>query len=190
VVLAVLLAVPLGLVLGTVAPLRAATRTLVEFLRPVPSVALIPLAVVLLGRGPETTVTLACYAAVWPLLLTTSYAMGEIDPVQTDTARVFGLSATRRLFTVALPHVAPFVMTAVRVSAAIALVLVVSTELLGAGTGGIGRFVFLAGSGGARMDLVLAGTLTVGLIGCAVNSALETVQRRWLSWDGVEDGVR
>jgi NitT/TauT family transport system permease protein len=187
VLLAVLVAVPLGLVLGSAAPVRAATRTLVEFLRPVPSVALIPLAVVLLGRGPETTITLAVYAAVWPLLLTTSYAMGEIDPVQTDTARVFGLSAPRRLVTVALPHAAPFVMTAVRVSAAIALVLVVSTELLGAGTGGIGRFVFLAGSGGGRMDLVLAGTLTVGLIGCAVNAALEAVHRRWLSWEAGQE---
>lgn len=186
VVLAVLLAVPAGLVLGSVAPVRAATRSLVELLRPVPSVALIPLVVVLLGRGPETTVTLAGYAAVWPLLLTTSYAMGEIDPVQTDTARAFGLSATRRLFTVALPHAAPFVMTALRVSAAIALILVVSSELLGAGTGGIGQFVFLAGSGGGRMDLVLAGTLTVGLIGCAVNAALELVHRRFLGWDAGE----
>lgn len=188
VVLAVLLAVPLGLVLGSVAPVRTATRSLVEFLRPVPSVALIPLVVVVLGRGSETTVTLAVYAAVWPLLLTTSYAMGEIDPVQTDTARVFGLSPARRLFTVALPHAAPFVMTAVRVSAGIALVLVVSAELLGAGVGGIGRFVFLAGSGGGQMDLVLAGTLTVGLVGCAVNAGLELVHRRWLGWDTGEPG--
>ncbi|MGH3587365.1 MAG: ABC transporter permease [Pseudonocardia sp.] len=184
VALAVLLAVPAGLVLGSVAPVRTATRVLVEFLRPVPSVALIPLAVIVLGRGPETTVTLACYAAVWPLLLTTSYAMGEIDPVQTDTARAFGLSPARRLFTVALPHAAPFVMTALRVSAGIALILVVSTELLGAGTGGVGQFVFLAGSGGGRMDAVLAGTLTVGLLGCAVNAGLELVHRRWLGWDG------
>lgn len=188
VALAVLLAVPAGLVLGSVAPVRTATRALVEFLRPVPSVALIPLVVVLLGRGPGTTVTLACYAAVWPLLVTTSHAMGEIDPVQTDTARVFGLSPARRLFTVALPHAAPFVMTALRVSAAIALVLVVSTELLGAGTGGVGRFVFLAGSGGGRMDAVLAGTLTVGLLGCAVNAGSELVQRRWLGWDAPEPG--
>jgi NitT/TauT family transport system permease protein len=184
VALAVLIAVPSGLVLGSVAAVRTATRSLVEFLRPVPSVALIPLVVVVLGRGPETTITLAVYAAVWPLLLTTSYAMGEIDPVQIDTARAFGLSPVRRLFTVALPHAAPFVMTALRVSVGIALVLVVSSELLGAGTGGIGRFVFLAGSGGGQMDAVLAGTLTVGLLGCAVNAGLELVHRRWLGWDG------
>jgi NitT/TauT family transport system permease protein len=183
VALAVLIAVPAGLVLGSVAPVRTATRSLVEFLRPVPSVALIPLVVVVMGRGPETTVTLACYAAVWPLLLTTSYAMGEIDPVQTDTARAFGLSPARRLLTVALPHAAPFVLTALRVSAGIALVLVVSTELLGAGTGGLGRFVFLAGSGGGQMDAVLAGTLTVGLLGCAVNAGLDLVHRRWLGWE-------
>jgi NitT/TauT family transport system permease protein len=75
-------------------------------------------------------------------------------------------------------------MTALRVSAGIALILVVSTELLGAGTGGLGRFVFLAGSGGGRMDAVLAGTLTVGLLGCAVNAGLELVHRRFMGWGG------
>jgi NitT/TauT family transport system permease protein len=79
-------------------------------------------------------------------------------------------------------------MTALRVSAAIALILVVSSELLGAGTAGIGQFVFAAGSGGGRMDLVLAGTLTVGLIGCAVNAGLETAHRRFFGWDAREPG--
>lgn len=180
---AVLLAVPVGLVLGSVTSMRRASTALVEFLRPVPSVALLPLVVVLLGRGPETAITVSVYAAVWPLLLTTTYAMSEIDPVQTDTARVFGLTPTRRLLTVSLPHAAPFVLTGVRVSAAIALVLVVSSELLGAGSGGLGQFVYLAGSGGGRMDLVLAGTVTVGLVGCAANAALELAGRRWLGWD-------
>lgn len=185
--LAVAIAVPLGLLLGTVAAVRTASRAIVEFLRPVPAVSLIPLAVILLGTGPETKIALATYASVWPILFNTIYAMGEIDPLQTETARSFGLSRTRRLVTVALPHAAPFVMTGVRLSAAVALVVIISTELFAGGSGGIGQFIFLAGSGGARMDLVLAGTLVAGLFGCAVNAVLEYSQRRWLTWGGEAD---
>lgn len=90
--IAVLVAVPLGVVLGSIAPVRAATQALVEFLRPIPSVALIPLVIIILGTGPESKIILAVYAAVWPLLFNTIYAMSEIDPLLTDTARSFGLS--------------------------------------------------------------------------------------------------
>ena len=185
--LTVLLAVPAGVVLGSVPRVRAATRTLVELLRPIPSVALIPLVIIVLGTGPETKISLAVYAGVWPLLFTTIYAMGEVEPLHLDTARVFGLSRRRILATVSLPHAAPFVLTGVRLSAAVSLVVIVSTELLAGGSGGIGTFVFEAGSGGGGMDLVLAGTVVAGLLGCAVNTALEQVQRRWLGWDDVED---
>ncbi len=180
--IAVVIAVPLGLVLGTVPAVASASRALVELLRPIPSVALIPLVIILLGTGPETKISLAVYAAVWPLLFNTIYAMGEVEPLMIDTARSFGWSPPRILFTVSLPHAAPFVVTGIRISAAIALIVLISTELL-TGGGGIGQFIFLAGSGGGRMDLVLAGTFVAGLFGYLANAGFELVQRRYLTWD-------
>ena len=186
--IATAVAVPLGLVLGTIPAVRKGTAAIIEFLRPIPSVALIPLAIVLLGTGPETKITLAVYAAVWPLLLNTIQAMSDLDPVSIDTARSFGFSRRRIVATVAVPHAAPFVLTGVRISAAIALILIVSTELLAGGSGGIGQFVFDAGAGGGRMDLVLAGTVVAGLLGLAANAGLEQARRRWCSWaDAGED---
>ena len=181
--LTVLVAVPAGVVLGSVPGVRAATRALVELLRPIPSVALIPLVVIVLGTGPETKISLAVYAGVWPLLFNTVHAMSEVEPLHLETARSFGLSRRRILATVSLPHAAPFVMTGVRLAAAVTLVVIVSTELLAGGSGGIGAFVFEAGSGGGGMDLVLAGTVVAGLLGYTVNTGLEQVQRRWLGWD-------
>jgi NitT/TauT family transport system permease protein len=181
--IATAVAVPLGLLLGSVPAVAVATRVLVEFLRPIPSVALIPLVIVLLGTGPETKIALAVYAALWPLLFNTIYAMSEIDPLQVDTARAFGLSRRRILWTVSLPHAAPFVLTGVRISAAIALILVVSIELLAGGSGGLGQVIFDAGAGGGRMDVVFSAILVAGVIGLAGNAALEEIQRRWLSWD-------
>ncbi|RKT56594.1 ABC transporter permease [Saccharothrix australiensis] len=186
--LSVAIAVPLGLVLGTVPAVRHATRSVVEFLRPIPSVALIPLAILLLGVGPEMKISLAVYAAVWPILFNTVYALDELDPLLVETARVFGTGRVRVLFSVALPSALPFVLTGIRLAATTSLVVLVSVELLAGGSGGIGQFIMEARSGGGRMDLVLAGTVVAGVIGFAVNEGLERAQRRWVAWSPATGG--
>ncbi|ACU39242.1 binding-protein-dependent transport systems inner membrane component [Actinosynnema mirum DSM 43827] len=188
VLLSVGIAVPAGLVLGSVAPVRHATRAVVEFLRPIPSVALIPLAIVVLGLGPEMKIALAVYAAVWPILFNTIYALDELDPLLVDTARVFGASRLRVLLSVALPSALPFVFTGIRLSATTCLVVLVSVEMLAGGAAGIGEFVMDARSGAGRMDLVLAGTVVAGVLGYLVNEGLERAQRRWVGWGFVQGG--
>ncbi|MGM1063001.1 ABC transporter permease [Saccharothrix sp. Mg75] len=185
VALSVGIAVPLGLVLGSVPSVRHATRAVVEFLRPIPSVALIPLAIVLLGIGPETKISLAVYAAIWPILFNTIYALDELDPLLVETARVFGSGRVRVLFSVALPSALPFVLTGIRLAATTGLVVLVSVELLAGGSGGLGEFIMNARSGAGRMDLVLAGTVVAGVIGYLVNEGLERAQRRWVGWSAV-----
>jgi NitT/TauT family transport system permease protein len=181
--LATAIAVPVGLLLGQLSWLRRATQSLVEFLRPIPSVALIPLAIIVLGSGPSSKIALAVYASVWPILFNTVYALGEIEPQRIEAARSFGLRRGAVLARVALPSAAPFVMTGIRLSAAIALIVVVTTELLVGGRGGgLGQFITSARSGGGAMDVVLAGALTAGIIGYLVNLGLERAQRQWLGW--------
>ncbi|GLZ34579.1 nitrate ABC transporter permease [Lentzea sp. NBRC 105346] len=182
VVIAVVIAVPSGLVLGSVPAVRHATRAVIEFLRPIPSVALIPLALVMLGFGPETKITLAVYAALWPILFNTIYALDELDPLHVDTARVFGFGRTRILLQVALPSALPFVLTGIRLAATTALVVLVSVELMSGGEIGIGYFIMEARSGPGRMDQVLVGTVVAGVIGVVVNQGLERVQKRWVAW--------
>lgn len=178
--------VVLGILIGSIAVLREATASTIEFLRPIPSVALIPLAIILVGAGPETKISLAVYASVWPILFNTIYALDEIDPLLVDTARSFGFGKGRVMFTVSLPHAAPFVLTGIRMAAATALILVVSTEYLAGGSSGLGSFVLDASTGAGRMDLVLASTLVAGLIGWAINEALEALHRRGLRWSTPE----
>jgi NitT/TauT family transport system permease protein len=88
--IAVAVAVPCGLVLGNVPGVRSATRALVEFLRPIPAVVLIPLAALLLGPGLRMNVTLIAYAAAWPVLLNTIYGLDDVDPLAKETLRAFG----------------------------------------------------------------------------------------------------
>jgi NitT/TauT family transport system permease protein len=181
--IAIAIAVPAGLLLGSIPWLRTATRAIVEFLRPIPSVALIPLVALLIGGGPGAKITLAVYAAVWPILFNTIYALAEIDPVLLDTAKSYGTGKTRVLTSVALPHAAPFVFTGIRMSAAVALIVVVSTEFVAGAAKGIGNFVLEASSGSPRTDLVLAGTVVAGLIGYLINEGLERLGHRLFRWN-------
>ncbi|GGM43581.1 nitrate ABC transporter permease [Longimycelium tulufanense] len=187
--IAVAVAVPLGLLLGSVPVLRHGTRAVVEFLRPIPSVALIPLAIVVFGMGPDTKIFLAVYAAVWPILFNTIYAMDEVDPLLVDTARSFGLNRGQVLARVVLPNAAPFVATGIRLSASIALILVVSVELLAGAGAGIGKFILEASSGSGRMDLVFAGTLVAGVLGYLVNAGFEGLQRKLFAWSATTGEV-
>ncbi|PRY33720.1 ABC transporter permease [Umezawaea tangerina] len=180
---AVGIAVPLGLLLGSVPAVRYATRAVVEFLRPIPSVATIPLAIMLIGIGPETKISLAVYAAIWPILFNTIYALDELDPLLVETAKVFGTGRVGVMFSVALPSALPFVFTGIRLAATTALVVLVSVELLLGGSPGLGQFIMVARSGAGRMDLVLAGTVVAGVLGYLLNEGLERAQQRWFGWD-------
>jgi NitT/TauT family transport system permease protein len=194
--IAVAIAVPVGLVFGSMPLVRSAFSAIVEFLRPIPSVALIPLAIVAISSSPETKVSLAVFGAVWPILFNTMHALGDIDPVQVNTARAFNLNRRQMLTQVKLPSIAPFVLTGIRISAAIALILIISTEVLAGGgydsdelweRGGLGTFIATVGGGGARMDLAIAGTFVAGLVGVAINLIFVVIQRRWVNWS---DGDR
>ncbi|HWD04306.1 MAG TPA: ABC transporter permease [Amycolatopsis sp.] len=187
--ISVAVAVPAGLLLGSVRWLRDATKAIVEFLRPIPSVAWIPLILIVLGGGPEAKILLAVYAAVWPILFNTIYAMAEIEPLLVETARSYGTPKSRLLTSVALPHAAPFVFTGIRMSAAISLILVISTEFLAGAKLGIGQFVLEASSGSGRMDLVLAGTVVAGVLGFLANEGLERLGRRLFRWSSNDEGA-
>ena len=182
VVVAVAIAVPAGLLLGSIPGLRAATRALVEFLRPIPPVALIPLVIITIGSGPDAKIFLAVYASVWPILFNIIYALDEIDPLLVDTARSFGNGRARVLATVALPHVAPFAFTGLRLSAAIALIVTVSTEYMAGSEVGVGAFVIQVADSVRAMGQVLAGTFVIGVIGYLVNEGLERLGKRVFRW--------
>jgi NitT/TauT family transport system permease protein len=180
--LAVAVAVPAGLLLGSLPWLRTATRVLIEFLRPIPPVALIPLIIIIVGSGPEAKISLAFYASVWPILFNIIYALDDIDPLLLDTARSFGTGKLRTMASVALPHVAPFAFTGLRLSAAIALIVTVSTEYLAASAIGVGAFIIDTATNIGAMEPVLAGTIVIGVIGYLVNEGLERLGKRVFRW--------
>jgi NitT/TauT family transport system permease protein len=181
-VLALAVAVPIGIMLGSSWRSYLASTAAIEFLRPIPSVALIPLAILLLGRGLDMRVVLIAYAAVWPILFNTIYGVREVDPLARDTGRVFGLGRAAVLWRIALPAASPFIATGVRVSAAVALILAISVELLAGGGQGLGVWMLANSQTGVPRELLYAGIVVAGLLGLALNALLATGERRLFGW--------
>src|SRR6516162_2032967 len=176
--------VPAGLVLGSVPGVRSATRAVVEFLRPIPPVALIPLVALAVGPGLRMNLTLIVYAAIWPVLFNTIYGLDDVDPVARETLRAFGFGRLGVITLVDLPSASPFIATGIRLASSIAIILNISTGYLtGRISGnGIGAFIAEANTGAGNAPLVLAAALWAGLLGLAANAVLVWGERRVLSW--------
>lgn len=169
-----------GVVIATVPGLRTVTASTIEFLRPVPSVALIPLAVLMFGLKMEATLVLIVYASFWQVLIQVLSGVRDIDPVAQQTARSYRLSLLTQIRVLVWPTALPYVLTGLRLAATVALVLEITGELV-IGSPGLGRQLALAQSAGA-VDSIYAFVIVVGLLGMAVNVFVRGLERRVLRW--------
>jgi NitT/TauT family transport system permease protein len=173
--------------LGAIPSIEQAVRPLLEFLRPIPSVAIIPLAILLIPDDSMMKVSVIVYASLWPILINTLYGMHDVDPLAKESMRTFGFGHLAVLRRVSLPSAAPFMATGVRIAAGIALVLAVSAELVAGGVNGIGVFAVKASSGN-RTDLIMAATLWAGLFGVVANLLLQAAEKRLFRWHWLRTG--
>lgn len=178
--IALVAGIGLGLLIGSVEVLRRFTASTIEFLRPVPSVALIPLAVLLLGLGLQSTLLLIVYASFWQILIQVIYGVQDVDPVARETARSYQLGRWARIRYLIWPTALPYVMTGVRLGAAVALILAVTAGLVGIGTG-LGAEIAQAQSSNA-VPLVYGLVIFTGLLGVVVNLFARALERRTLAW--------
>ncbi|GAB3448058.1 ABC transporter permease [Actinophytocola sediminis] len=178
--IAVALGVLTGIALGTVPMVRRATSSTIEFLRPIPSVALIPLVVVLYGSTITSTLVLVVYAAFWQVLIQVMHGVADVDPVARDTARSYGLGRVARVRYLVWPTALPYVVTGVRLAATVALILTITGELV-IGSPGIGQEIATARTSGA-VPAMYALTVVTGLLGVLANLATRAAERRVLHW--------
>ncbi|WP_326636755.1 ABC transporter permease [Streptosporangium sp. NBC_01755] len=178
----VALAVPAGFLLGSLPRVEGALRPILEFLRPIPSIALIPLALAVFSDRFDMKVTLIVYAATWPVLINTMYGLKDVDPLAKETLRSFGFGKSAVLWRVSLPSTAPFIATGVRLASAIALIVAISAELLGGGAQGIGSYVLESGGSVDAVEYIIAAAIWTGIIGVVTNSLFVLAERRVFRW--------
>ena len=185
--IAVVLGVPIGILLGSNGRMYSFTRVVIEGLKPVPPVVLIPIALLVLGTGLTMQLVLIVQGALWPILLHSIYGVRSVDPIALETGASFRLTPTQRFVYIRVPGSLPLIATGVRVAATIALVVSVVAELVG-GAAGLGNEILKAESSNAVV-LMYALIVTTGLLGMAVSSTFRSVERRVLFWHPAHRGA-
>lgn len=183
VVIGSLAAVTIGLVASSSARLRRPTELVVNTFRAVPATALIPIAVLMFGLGSQMKVSVAVYAIFWPIVINTIYGVATTEPMRLDAARSMHWRWWRRQIFVTLPSATPSILTGIRISVGIALVVLISTELLGARYG-VGT-VLVQYTQADRPDVVYAGVLALGVVGAAAFSLMMRAEHRLVRWVSV-----
>jgi ABC-type nitrate/sulfonate/bicarbonate transport system permease component len=180
--LACLLGIAIGVLMGYFRTIYCLLEPLAEILRTIPKPVLLPPLMLFLGLGISMKVAVVALAAFFPVLINTVQAVRAVDPVLIDTARTFGHGAAAILWRVVLPACAPLILTGMRVSLGIALVLVVLSEML-AGTGGLGNLISdMQRSFQVRETYAWLAILAV--VGFALTAAFDWVERRIAFWSG------
>jgi len=179
---ATVVGVALGLAIGSWRTLLDALSVVIEFLRPIPAVALIPVAILFFGLGMPMRRFVVAYAAVWPILIGTLYGALGTDRVLHDVARTSGATRLGTVVRVTLPASLPSIATGIRVSAAVALQVAITAEFF-IGTDGIGAYMKHERLS-FHLPQLYAAILLTGALGYAINRALRTTERRVVFWVG------
>lgn len=178
--LAVVGGIVLGATLGLVRPLERAVRPIVEAMRAVPGVALLPLFIVLFGIDQQMRILLVAYGATWPVLLNTLDGVRGVEPTLLDMARAFRVGRARRLFDVVLKSAGPQIFAGARIALAVTLIIMVVSETVGA-SGGVGYFLMTAQSE-FRIASMWSAIVALGILGYLLNIIFRIAERYILRW--------
>jgi ABC-type nitrate/sulfonate/bicarbonate transport system permease component len=147
----------------------------IEAIRPIPSIALLPIALIALGFGYRMEIMIVAFACVWPILILSRAAVGSIEPRLIEVSRALRLSAADRVRKIIIPAALPRIFLAFRLAAAIALIVAVTVEItinpIGLGAG------IMTAQQALRPDLMLAYLLWIGVVGYLLNTGLVVAQR-------------
>ena len=169
-----------GLLLSLSNGLYLSASFVIDFLRTVPGLAVIPLGILVLGPTLKLDLMMITLSAIWPILLQTIYAVRQMDRETMDTAKAYKIPAWRRMVFILLPACSPRIATGIRIAATMSLLLAIGTQLI-AGSPGLGNriSVYQQSSGYAEM---FACIIIAGLLGILINASLKLIEAKSLRW--------
>jgi NitT/TauT family transport system permease protein len=186
-VLAVVLAIPLGLTIGWYRRAEMAFNPLVQILRPISPLAWIPIAILWFGVGDPSAIFLIFLGCFFPLLLTAINAVKNIPTVYVNAGRNFGMSPAMLVRRVLYPAVVPQLIVGLRITLGVAWLVVVAAEMIAVDSG-LGFLIVDARNAGNRYDLVVAGMVVIGVIGLLLDMAMRSLEKvKSFRWGYSED---
>ncbi|WP_120006581.1 ABC transporter permease [Nesterenkonia muleiensis] len=185
-IISCVLGVFLGLLIGPLRWLDRSTSVTVEFGRAFPTIALMPVILLLLGATTSMQITMVVLSALWPVLVQSILGARRLDPGIADTVRIYRIPRLLWFRRVLLPSALPFVTTGVRIAASISILAAVGIEVL-TQVPGIGRMITLAQEA-QRWDLAFAYLFFAGLFGWTVTALLARAESSLLAWNRQASG--
>jgi sulfonate transport system permease protein len=178
--LASLIGIALGVLIGISAAARSWLLPTLEFVRPLPASAIMPLAIALLGLSSGMVLAVVAFGAMWPVLLATVHGFASVEPRLREVATALQLPRRAFIFKVGLPSALPDILAGMRLSMTVSLIVAVVGEMI-ASQPGLGQAILLAARSFRASDL-FAGIVLLGAIGFASNALLALAERRLLRW--------
>jgi NitT/TauT family transport system permease protein len=169
-----------GFAIGLSTLARSAGAPLVAALFPIPKIALLPLFILWFGIGEGSKVATIAFGVFFPTVVATYGGVDQVDRTLVRMGRAFGLPSRAILWKIVLPGATPAILSGVRISASIGIILLVAAEMIGA-QNGVGARILLAGNL-MRVDELLAGVVVLSLMGLTVGALVGAVERRLLAW--------
>lgn len=180
--LAILVGVPFGLLLGWFRPLATAFNPMIQIFRPISPIAWIPVAILWFGISDISPIFLIFLASVFPITVSSMAAVQNMQPVYVRAARNFGLNNRQLFQKVIFPACLPQILTGLRIALGIAWLVVVAAEMIAVNSG-LGYLIIDARNAGKRYDLVVAGMVMIGLIGLILDIVVRSLEKfdevRW-----------
>lgn len=171
---------PLGIIIGYFKKAGQAILPFVNFCRQIPALALFPVFILFLGIGETSKIGIVFWVSLWPLLINTISGVNQVDPIYVKAAKSMGEKDLGILLHVILPAGIPSIMTGLRLSAASAVVALVSAEMIGAKSG-LG-FLVVNSQYNFQIARMYVAILSIATIGTITNYGLERLQRRLTFW--------
>jgi NitT/TauT family transport system permease protein len=174
------LALPLGLAMGSSRIVYAWMNPLVQLLRPIPPIAYIPLSILWFGLGNPPAIFLIALGAFFPVLMNTIAGVRQVDGIYLRAARNLGAGGTTMFVRVILPAAVPYILTGMRIGVGTAFIVVIVSEMI-AVNNGLG-FRILEAREYFWSDKIIAGMITIGLLGLAIDTAMNKLNNHLLRW--------
>lgn len=184
--LASLIGIALGVMVGSSAFARDYIGPTLEFMRPLPASAIAPVAIAFFGLSNTMVLTVIAFGTLWPMLLSTAHGVATVEPRLVEVGQTLRLGRMAFIRKIALPNAVPDILSGMRLGLTVALILAVVGEMLTA-QNGLGARILLAARSFRSADL-FAGIMLLGLIGFLSNSLLAAAERRLLRWRPVIPG--
>ncbi len=178
--LASLAGIALGALIGVSATVRSWLQPTLEFIRPLPASAVMPLAISIFGLSGNMVLAVVAFGAMWPVLLATVHGFASVEPRLREVASALQMARTAFVWKMGLPSALPDILAGMRLSMTVSLIVSVVGEMI-ASQSGLGQAILLA-SRSFRASELFAGIALLGLIGFASNALLALAERRLLRW--------